>query len=156
MPLAAAGQIAPERPPADRTAPSFKYEAYALAGYTSLNQVNQSRYGLIGGKFGVTRDCGRHFGVTAMGDYYKPPAGTRQPRRSVSVRRAGGPGVSRQPLRQLRRHDSRHARRGTYGRRRHDAQHLSFAGGFGGGMLYNLSQHLALRASGDRIALRSP
>jgi hypothetical protein len=29
---------------------------------------------------------------------------------------------------------------------------VAFAGGFGGGLVYNLSKHLALRASGDRIA----
>ncbi len=46
-----------------------------MAGYTSLNQVNQSRYGLIGGRAGVTRDFGKHFGITALGSYYKPPTG---------------------------------------------------------------------------------
>ena len=28
---------------------------------------------------------------------------------------------------------------------------ISFAGGFGGGLVYNMSQHWALRASGDRV-----
>lgn len=150
MPLAATGQISPDRPPADRTAPSFKYEAYALVGYTSLNQVNQSRYGLLGGKFGVTRDFGRHFGMTAMGDYYKVPLGSGNPgdpsvydglvgpefranlygnfdgmlHGMIGVEHTGGEGVT---------------------------PNLSFAGGFGGGILYNMSKHFALRASGDKI-----
>jgi hypothetical protein len=150
MPLAATGQVAPERPRADRGAPVFKYEAFALAGYTSLNQVNQSRYGLIGGKFGVTRDFGRHFGITAMGDYYKPATGTGNPgdpsvydalvgpefranlygnfdvlvHGLMGVEHTGGEGVT---------------------------PDISFAGGFGGGLVYNLSQRWAIRATGDRV-----
>jgi hypothetical protein len=150
IPLSAAGQIAPERPPSERPAAAFKYEAYALAGYTSLNQVNHSRYGLIGGKAGVTRDFGRHVGVTGMGTYYKVTAGTSNPgdpsvwaafvgpefranlygnfdgfaHGLLGVEHTGGEGMT---------------------------PNISFAGGFGGGILYNMSQRWALRASGDRI-----
>ena len=150
LPLAATGQIAPERPPADRTAPSFKYEAYALAGYTSLNQVNQSRYGLVGGKFGVTRDFGRHFGVTAMGDYYKVPTGSGNPGDPSVYDALVGPEF----------------RANIYGNfdgmvhgllgvehtgGEHMTPNIAFAGGYGGGLVYNLSSHWALRAEGDRL-----
>ena len=33
----------------------------------------------------------------------------------------------------------------------HITPNISFAGGFGGGLVYNMSQHWALRASGDRV-----
>ncbi|MGD0547957.1 MAG: hypothetical protein ABR991_09060 [Terracidiphilus sp.] len=72
LPLAAAGQIAPERPP--RTEPAEKipkYEIFAGVGYTSLNNVNQSRNGLLGGNVTVTRDWGKYFGLTADGGIYK-------------------------------------------------------------------------------------
>ena len=153
IPLVAAGQIAPERPPDERGAPTFKYDAYALASYTSLNQVNQSRYGLIGGKAGVTRDFGRYVGITGMGTYYKVSAGSGKPGNPgdpsvwaalvgpefrvtlygnfdgfahglLGVEHTGGEGIT---------------------------PNIAFAGGFGGGVLYNMSQRWALRASGDRI-----
>ena len=107
-----AGQLAKERTPSQGGAPAYKYEAFAGAGYTSLNQVNLSRYGLIGGQVGVTRDFGKHFGITALGAYYKPPTGKADggnPGDPSVVFCAGRAGVSRQPLRQLRRLLSRPA-----------------------------------------------
>src|SRR5215472_13320204 len=62
-PLAASGQIAPDRgTKAESAEPSQKYEVFAGFSYTSLNQVNQSRYGLIGVNVAVTRDWGKYFG----------------------------------------------------------------------------------------------
>ncbi len=154
IPLAAAGQIAPERPPAERGAPTFKYEAYALAGYTSLNQVNQSRYGLIGAKAGVTRDFGRHVGITGMGTYYKVSAGSGSP---------GNPGDP-SIWSALAGPEFRANLYGNFDGFAHgllgvehtggegETPNISFAGGFGGGILYNMSQRWALRASGDKIA----
>jgi hypothetical protein len=151
IPLSACGQIAPERPASERPAPAFKYEAYALAGYTSLNQVNQSRYGLIGGKAGVTRDFGRHVGITGMGTYYKVTAGS-----------GGNPGdpsvwaalVGREFRANLYGNFDGFAH-GLLGVEHTGGEgmtpNISFAGGFGGGILYNMSQRWALRASGDRI-----
>ena len=75
MPLSAAGQLAKEKPKTQAGPPAYKWDAFAMGGYTGINQINQSRYGLIGAKFGVTRDFGRHFGITGIGDYYKPPVG---------------------------------------------------------------------------------
>lgn len=70
VPTAAVSQIAPEKPPKDVTGPVFKYDAYVGYGYTSLNQVNQSRSGLQGVSASVTRYFGDHFGVKADGGYY--------------------------------------------------------------------------------------
>ena len=69
MPLAATSQIAPDRgaAPAERAEPSFKYEIYAGYGYTSINQVNQSRHGLQGVNVSVTRDFGKYFGISIFG-----------------------------------------------------------------------------------------
>jgi hypothetical protein len=153
MPLAAAGQVAPERPPALQGVATYKYEVFAGFAYTSLNQVNQSRYGLMGGKFGVTRDWGRHFGITALGSYYKPPTG------SANGGNPGDPSVISAVA-------GPEFRANLYGNfdgfvhgllgvehtgGEHMTPNISFAGGFGGGLIYNMSQHWALRASGDRI-----
>ena len=154
MPLAAAGQIAPERAPAERTAPSFKYEAYALFSYTSLNQVNTSRYGLIGAKFGVTRDWGKYFGLTGMATYYRVPSSSSSPGNPGDPLVYGvyaGPEV----------HANLYGNfsglvHGLLGVEHTGGEgmtpNLSFSGGFGGGLTYDLNKHLALRASGDRIA----
>ena len=151
VPLMASGQVEPQRTAAQGGSPSYKYQAFALAGYTSLNQVNQSRYGLIGGVAGVTRDFGRHFGLTLQGDYYKPAVGSGNPGNPVVYDVLAGPEF----------------RANLYGNFDGFVHGLlgveytggvgkipdhSFAGGFGGGMLYNLSPRWAIRASGDRIA----
>jgi hypothetical protein len=72
MPLAAIGQVAPDRDSKpDKAEPSYKYEVFAGYGYTSLNQVNQSRSGLQGPDVIVTRNWGKYFAITADGAYYK-------------------------------------------------------------------------------------
>ena len=70
LPLAAIGQIEPEKAPATQNEPTTKYEVFAGWGYTSLNQVSQSRSGLQGVSLSVTRDWGKYFGVTAEGGHY--------------------------------------------------------------------------------------
>src|ERR1700739_1173773 len=70
VPISAVSQVAPEKPPKDLTGPDFKYEAYIGYGYTSLNQVNQSRSGLQGVTGSVMRGLGDHFGVKADVGYY--------------------------------------------------------------------------------------
>ncbi len=95
--------------------------------YTSLNQVNLSRYGLIGGKASLTRDWGKYFGLMGTVDYYRPPISSRKPDNP------GDPSVysfldwtgnSRCDLRESERHTLRGAGRRTYGRGGHDARHL--------------------------------
>ncbi|MGC1461430.1 MAG: hypothetical protein WA802_04460 [Terracidiphilus sp.] len=157
MPLAAAGQIAPERAPSEGPqAPTYKWEAFAMAGYTSLNQVNQSRYGLIGGRAGATRDFGKHFGITAIGSYYKPPTGKST---QTHPGNPGDPsvysGLAGPEFRATIYGNFDGFLHGLLGVEHTGGEHMtpniSFAGGFGGGLVYNLSQHWALRASGDRV-----
>jgi hypothetical protein len=153
--LPATGQVNPEAAPApSQGSPTLKYTGYAGFAYTSLNQVDQSRYGLIGGKFSLTRDWGRYFGLSGILDYYKPPLSSASPGNpgdpsvytfmvapeihanlygnlsglffgEVGGEHTGGEGI-------------------TPG--------ISFAGGFGGGMEYSLNSRFAVRAEGDRVA----
>jgi hypothetical protein len=150
MPLAAAGQVAPEGPAAGRGTPSYKNEVFAGFGYTSLNQVNESRYGLMGVKVAYTRDFTKHFGVTGVGDYYKYGTGSGNPGNPVVVSALVGP-----ELRANLYGNMDGFIHGLFGGEHTGGEsmtpNISFAGGFGGGMVYNLSRHLALRASGDRI-----
>jgi len=165
MPLQATSQLIHARhseAPAEKAVASHKYEVFAGYGYTSMNQVNQSRYGLQGANLSVTRDWGRFFGLTADGAFYKYPLG------HPAIQNGGtlvpsldavllGPVV--------------HAKLfGHYDGFFHvllGGEHigftgsplvsssaypnLSFAGGVGGGMDYNLTSHFSLRASGDDI-----
>jgi hypothetical protein len=163
MPLATNSQLIHARhseAPAEKAVASHKYEVFAGYGYTSMNQVNQSRYGLQGAEVSVTRDWGRFFGLTADGAIYKYPLGHPAIQNGGTLTPAldavllgpvvhaklfghydgffhvllggehigftGSPGVTAYP-------------------------NLSFAGGVGGGMDYNLTSHFSLRASGDDI-----
>ncbi len=80
MPLTATSQIAPDKPPRTEAAEaSPKYEIFVGAGYTSLNNVNQSRNGQLGVDVSVTRDWGKYFGITADGGTYKYPYDATNP-----------------------------------------------------------------------------
>jgi hypothetical protein len=151
MPLVAASQVAPDSTPrAEETAPTYKYSGFLGFGYTSLNQVNLSRYGLMGTKVALSRDFGRYFDMTANGGYYKYPTGTGNPGDpSVWSALAGPEG---------------HAEIwGRYSGLVHvligvehsggegQTPNISFAGGFGGGVTYKINDRFSLRASGDRI-----
>ena len=150
MPLAAAAQIAPDKPKTEREAPAFKYEAFGMFAYTSLNQVNQSRYGLMGAKFGATRDLGRYFGVTGIADYYKPATGSPNPGDPSVYDLLAGPELH-VPL--VAKVDG--ILHGLMGYEHTGGEAMrpsgSFAGGFGGGLDYNVTPRIAIRASGDRI-----
>lgn len=150
-PLAAAGQVAPEkRPTVDKGGPSYKYEAYAGLAYSSLNQVNDSRYGLVGADLAITRDLAKYFGITANGAYFKYATGSGNPGTPSVWSLAAGP-------------EFRATLYGNVDGFLHalvGAEHtggegmtpnVSMSGGFGGGLTYNLSQRWAMRASGDRM-----
>jgi hypothetical protein len=158
MPLAATSQIAPDRPPrAEKTEPSTKYEVYAGAGYTSLNNVNQSRNGLLGVNVTVTRDWGRFFGLTADGGWYKYPYNSSNPGNPTVDMLLFGP-VFHGPL---------YGKLGGFAHALLGGEHIggtsstpglpystpsiSFAGGVGAGLEYKLSPRFALRAWGDDI-----
>jgi len=153
--LPAGAQVNPEAGPGAGPAP-LRFDAYGGFAYTSLNQVNTSRYGLIGGKGMVTRDWGRYFGLMGAVDYYRPPikstpAGSIGNPGDASVYSIlGGPEVHAQLYENL--HGLFFLEMG--------AEHTggegmipdtSFAGGFGGGMEYNVTDRIAVRAVGDRV-----
>ncbi len=150
MPLAASSQIAPDKPVSQSTEPNYKNEAFVGWGYTSLNQVNQSRNGLQGVSFQYTRNLGKYFGITGEGGHYAwviTSANTGNPTVDMYL---GGP-IFHAPL---------------YGRTSIFVHGLlgvvhtgnvsispdkSFAGGLGIGVDYGLRPRLALRLYGDDI-----
>ncbi len=152
MPLAATCQIAPDRPArAEQGEPSYKYEVFAGYGYTSLNQVNGSRYGLEGVNVSVTRDWGRYFGIMADGAFYSHAIASGNPVNSSVDSVLAGPVLHAN----LYGHFDGFFRvllGGEHTGGASQTPNVSFAGGVGVGMEYKLSPHFALRASGDDIA----
>ena len=150
VPFSASGQVAPERPPKDLTGPDYKYEAYVGFGYTSLNQVNQSRSGLGGITGSVTRKFGEHFGVKGDYGYYLWDVSATNPGNpSVSMFLAG-PEV----------HGNLFEKWSAYAEGLIGGVHtggvsiqpdVSFAGGVGVGMDYNRTARWGIRAYGDYI-----
>ena len=152
MPLAATSQVAPDRPARpEKAEASYKWEVFAGAGYTSLNQVARSENGLLGVNASVTRDFGRHFGLTADGGYYAYTYDRSNP---------GNPTVDMVLLGPVF-----HAKLfehvdgffhvllgGVHTAGDSTIPKVSFAGGAGGGVEYSLNPHFAFRASGDSIA----
>jgi hypothetical protein len=151
MPLAAFAQIAPDKPaPAENPDAGLKWKVYAGIGYTSLNQVNQSRYGLVGADFGVVRDFGRFFGVVADGSYYPGSFRSGNPGDPKVSMVLFGPEI----------HGPIFEKWSLFGRVLLGGAHtggtgqtpdISFAGGPGGGVEYAISPRLSLQAYGDYI-----
>jgi len=161
-----AGAQVPETAPA--ATPTYKYSVYGGLSYTSLNQVNQSRHGLLGGKLTVTRDWGKYFAVMVSGDYDRTPAGGASPGSAATATSPAYPGEPANPgdpsVYTLLAGPEIHAN--VYGPI--DAlfflelgvEHTggeamnpstSVAGGFGGGALYRLNSRWAIQATGDRV-----
>jgi len=153
MPLAAAGHVAPavRKGSTDRGDSSYKWEAFAGFGYTSLNQVNLSRSGLMGVNASITRDWGKYFGVTADGAYYKYAIVSGNPGKPSVDALLFGPVVHAELFGKLSGF-AHGLMGGVHSGGESQTPNISFAGGFGGGMEYKLSPRLALRASGDDIA----
>lgn len=154
MPAAATCQAAPDAAagPGAARPRVYKYEAFAGYGYTQLNQVNLSRYGLQGFKVSVGRNW-KYLGVVGLGDFYKYPtgfAGGGNPGKPVVMSALGGMDV----------HSTLYGPLSGYFRALMGGEHtggenmtptISFAGGVGVGMDYTLNPRWALRASGDWI-----
>jgi len=171
MSLHAMSQAAPAegQSPADKTAPNYRYEAYAGFGYTSLNQVNQSRYGLIGVNLALTRDWGRFFGLSGKVNYYKPPLalGTSTTTTTsvggtpvtVNNGNPGDPSIYEALVFPEIHFDIYgpvsgffHGGMGVeHTGGESETPKLSFAGGLGGGLTYDLTPRFAIRAFGDKI-----
>ena len=159
MPLAATSQIAPERQKhAETVEATYKWEAFAGYGYTSLNQVNQSRYGLQGVDLSLTRDWGKHFDLTGDGAYYSKPISSGNPCPQVGV--ACTPSVDAVlfgPVLRFPIYDKMDGfihvlLGGEHSGGEQQTPKVSFAGGFGGGVDYKVTSHWLARLSGDDIA----
>jgi hypothetical protein len=165
MPLAATSQLIHARhreAPAEKPVSAHKYEIFTGFGYTSMNQVNQSRYGLMGANVSVTRDWGRFFGLTADGAYYRFPFSHPAIQNSGSLT----PWVDTVLLGPVV-HAPLFGHIEGFAHVLLGAEHtgftgstavsssaypnISFAGGYGGGLDYKLSNHFYMRASGDDI-----
>ncbi len=149
VPLAAGAQVPEAAPP---VAPSYKYSVYGGFAYTSLNQLNLSRHGLLGGKVTVTRDWGKYFALMASGDYYKPSAGSlpANPGDPSVYSFLAGPEVHANiygPVDAL--FFVELGLEHTGGEQMNPS--TSFAGGFGGGALYHLNSRWAIEVTGDRV-----
>jgi hypothetical protein len=151
LPMSVAAQVAPDRPPRPEADNTYKYMIYAGVAYTSLNQVNQSRYGLIGANLAVSRDFGRFFAVTAEGSFYQQAVGSGNPGNPTVDAVLFGPEL----------HGHIFERWSIFARALLGGEHsggegqtpnISFAGGGGGGVEYELRPHWVLRISGDDIA----
>jgi hypothetical protein len=153
LPLAATCQVAPaaDSAPAEQAEPSQNYEVYAGYGYTSLNQVNQSRYGLEGVNVAATRKFGRYFGITADGVYYMRSLASGNPGDPKVYAILAGPSVEAPLFGKFSglvhvligvEHTGGESQRPD----------LSFAGGMGGGLDYRLTPRFSIRATGDDIA----
>jgi hypothetical protein len=149
-PIAALSQIAPEKPVSTATEPSYKYQVYGGWGYTSLNQVNQSRSGLMGYEVGAMRNFGRFFGVFGQYGSYQW---------TVTSANVGNPTVN-MILVGPELHAPLYGRFSGSFRALFGTEHVgnisiqpdySFAGGYGIGVDYALSQRLSLRLGGDNI-----
>lgn len=148
LPLAATGQVAPDR---TATPPTYKYMAYAGLGYTSINHVNQSRYGLLGVDLAISRDFGRFFAVTADGAFYQHSAGSGN---------AGNPSMD-YVLFGPELHGTVYERWSVFARALLGGAHtggtgqtpkISFAGGAGMGVQYEVNPRWVIRISGDSVA----
>ena len=157
LPLTATSQVFPSNgkhhgiAQEDRT---YRYELYAGYGYTSLNQVNNSRYGLQGVNASVTRDFGKYFGLTADGAFYSYPISTPVVQNStikpVVDTVLFGPTI----------HADIYGKVSGFVHGLIGGEHtggtsqtpnISFAGGPGGGLEYKWSNRISFRASGDII-----
>lgn len=157
MPPVASGQMAKERPARNQQSDvTYKWEGFAGYGYTSLNQVNQSRYGLQGFNLSITRDWGKYFGITADGASYSHATSAGNPCPTPAPCNASVDAVLFGPVIHVniveRLDGFFHVLLGgehTGGEQQ--TPNISFAGGAGGGLDYKLTPHFALRASGDSI-----
>lgn len=149
IPVAANCQIAPERTPS-RATQEYKYKAFVGFGYTSLNQVNQSKSGLVGVTGSVTRDFGKYFGVTVQGGHYQWTLTSSNPFAASVDMYLAGPEV----------HADLYEHIGIFVHGLLGAAHTggvairpdqSFAGGLGMGLDYKLGPRFGIRAYGDDI-----
>jgi hypothetical protein len=152
LPMAAMSQA--DKPSAkastDASDTPTRYAIFLGYGYTSLNQVPGSRYGLTGVTVSGTRDWGKYFGATVdIGDYSHATNTGNPGSPSVSMVLAG-PEI----------HANLYDHASMFVHALLGGEHLggetatpgvSFAGGLGLGVDYSFTRHFAVRAYGDDI-----
>jgi hypothetical protein len=150
LPIAASAQVeAP--PPAAGVGP--KYEIYVGGAYTRLRQVPNSYSGLVGGKATLSRNFGRYFQLFGSGDYYTIGTG------HGDIPNKGNPFIYTFMV-----GPAVHATLygnlsglvfgelgGEHTGNEGITPSISFAGGFGGGLKYNLSHRWAVQLTADRV-----
>lgn len=150
VPASALSQLAKEKAPVDTSEPTYKWQAFAGVGYTSLNQLSQSESGLVGVGVSITREFGKYFGVTAEGGHYQWTVTATNPYPASVNLYLAGPEF----------HAQLYERTSLFFHGLIGAAHTggvpiypnySFAGGVGVGLDYKLNSRLGIRAYGDDI-----
>lgn len=140
----------PENAPPPPAAAPLRYEVSVGYGYSTINQLNQSRYGLQGIEASAARYWGRHFAMVLLGDEYKWATSKGNPGNPSIFSILVGPQFKMNIVGPV---DGFF--RGTMGAEHTGGEKMtpdfSFAGGIGGGLDIGVSQHFAVRISGDRI-----
>jgi hypothetical protein len=151
VPVCVMGQVAPERPPKNlATGPEYKYDVFLGYGYTSLNQVSQSRSGLGGIAGSVTRGITEHFAVKFDGGHYLwNTTATNAGHPTVDMFLGGA--VVRGNLFEKWSIYTEGLMGGIHTGGVAIQPDVSFAGGIGIGMDYNRNARLSIRAYGDYL-----
>ena len=151
VPAALFSQVAPDRGPrTDRGEPAYNYQIYAGFAYTSINQVNQSRYGLIGVDIQASRSWGRYFALVGDGAYFPTSYASGNPGKPSVDMILGGPEL-RAPLYGKVNGFLHGLLGGEHTGGEGMTPRISFAGGLGGGLEYVMSPRLLIRLGGDDI-----
>jgi len=152
MPLVATCQVAPAAGSgaADRPEVNYKWSAYVGYGYTSINQVDQSRHGLQGVEFSLTRNWGKYFGLMADGAYYKPAIASGNPGDPLVYVGLMGPELHAHLIGRV--DFTAHVLLGAeHTGGESETPNISFAGGGGCGLDYALTPRISIRVGGDDI-----
>jgi hypothetical protein len=146
-------QVNPEAEPSQAQA-APKYEVFVGVAYSRLRQVPVSYSGLVGGKASVSRDFGKYFQLMGSGDYYSLGTG------HSDIPNKGNPTIYTflvgPALHAELFGDLSGVVFGEIGGEHTGGEgvtpNISFAGGFGGGLTYNLNRKFAVQLTGDRVA----
>lgn len=152
--MAAAAQVNSEAAQApEPTAAPYKYEVYLGAAYSRIRQVPVSYSGLLGGKVSVGRDWGKYFQLLGSVDYY-----------TVGTGHSGLPNPGHPTMYTVLVGPAIHANLygnlsglifaqlgGEHTGGENMTPSISVAGGFGGGLTYDLKRNLAVQLTADRV-----
>jgi hypothetical protein len=153
-PMPAVGQLNQEGAPPPEQSATYKYEVYVGAAYSRIRQVPESYSGLVGGKVSVGRDWGKYFQLAGSGDYYTVGTGHSElptPGHPTMYTFMVAPTVHATLYENLSGEFFGEVG-GEHTGGESMTPSISFAGGFGGGLTYNLFQRLAVQLTGDRVA----